>query len=191
METCLQEDSKAGARDRAMIPLAWQLGSRVHEIAGLSMIGYQPGRGHSSRVLRAHHRERQQAAPSHTQAGGKCRPLSQGLVGGPGRGTWGAFLFHFLSRKPEKAGQESDPENAAQHFEGLGRSVRPPTHHLARFPPHHPERRDRQVRPHHRPAPGRSQFLRHHGALRPFVEGECSGGHKLPAGCPIPHWCGP
>ena len=33
----LQDDSKAGARDRAMITLAWQLGLRVHEIAGLTM----------------------------------------------------------------------------------------------------------------------------------------------------------
>lgn len=37
MEECLQDDSKAGARDRAMIALAWQLGPRVHEIAGLTL----------------------------------------------------------------------------------------------------------------------------------------------------------
>jgi site-specific recombinase XerD len=36
MEECLQNYSKAGARDRAMIALAWQLGPRVHEIAGLN-----------------------------------------------------------------------------------------------------------------------------------------------------------
>jgi site-specific recombinase XerD len=37
MEECLQDDSKAGARDRAMLALAWQLGPRVHEIAGLTL----------------------------------------------------------------------------------------------------------------------------------------------------------
>jgi site-specific recombinase XerD len=37
MEECLQDDSKAGARDRAMIALAWQLGPRVHEIASLTL----------------------------------------------------------------------------------------------------------------------------------------------------------
>jgi site-specific recombinase XerC len=37
MEVCLQDDSKAGARDRAMLALAWQLGPRVHEIAGLTL----------------------------------------------------------------------------------------------------------------------------------------------------------
>ena len=37
MEECLQDDSKAGARDRAMIILAWQLGPCVHEVAGLTM----------------------------------------------------------------------------------------------------------------------------------------------------------
>jgi site-specific recombinase XerC len=37
MEECLQDDSKAGARDRAMIALVWQLGPRVHEIAGPTM----------------------------------------------------------------------------------------------------------------------------------------------------------
>ena len=37
MEECFQDNSKADARDRAMIALAWQLGPRVHEIAGLTM----------------------------------------------------------------------------------------------------------------------------------------------------------
>jgi site-specific recombinase XerD len=37
MEECLQDDSKAGTRDRAMIALAWQLGPRVHETAGLTL----------------------------------------------------------------------------------------------------------------------------------------------------------
>ena len=31
LKECLHDDSKAGARDRAMIALAWQLGPRVHE----------------------------------------------------------------------------------------------------------------------------------------------------------------
>ena len=35
MKTCLHDLSPAGIRDRAMIALAWQLGPRVHEIAGL------------------------------------------------------------------------------------------------------------------------------------------------------------
>jgi site-specific recombinase XerD len=37
MEEYLLDDSKAGARDQAMIAFAWQLGPRVHEIIGLTM----------------------------------------------------------------------------------------------------------------------------------------------------------
>ena len=37
VEEFLLDDSKAGARDRALIALAWQLGPRIHKIARLTM----------------------------------------------------------------------------------------------------------------------------------------------------------
>ena len=49
------------------------------------------------------------------------------------RGARGVFLLHFLPRKSKKAGQESHPENAAQHFEEPGCSGRPPIYCLAEF----------------------------------------------------------
>jgi site-specific recombinase XerD len=51
MQACLQDDSPAGLRDRAMIALAWQLGPRVHEIAGLTMKDITPADGRGPAYL--------------------------------------------------------------------------------------------------------------------------------------------
>jgi integrase len=94
MESCLADDSRAGCRDRAMISLAWQLGPRVHEIAGLTMKDITPaGTGYFIRII---------------GKGNKQRPVTPRLVGNAAlylkewlavRGEAAGALFCFISYK--------------------------------------------------------------------------------------------
>ena len=99
MEESLQEESNACAQNRAVLALAWQLGPRVHEISGLTMkdIALTDGTatGYFVRIIGKGNKE----CPVTPQAGGQCRPPSQGLAGGPRRDARGAFLLHFLPRQ--------------------------------------------------------------------------------------------
>ena len=62
MEEYFQDNSKADARDRAMIALAWQLGLRVHEIAGLTIKDIAPAEGNAPgycvRIIRKGNKQR-------------------------------------------------------------------------------------------------------------------------------------
>jgi site-specific recombinase XerD len=88
MEECLQDDSKAGARDRAMIALAWQLGPRVHEIAGLTMkditLAEGTAPGYFVRII---------------GKGNKQRPVTPKLVGNAAR-----YLKDWLAVRGETPG---------------------------------------------------------------------------------------
>ena len=95
METCLEDDTKAGKRDQAMIALAWQLGPRVHEIAGLTMKNITTAEGQTPayfiRIIGKGNKQRQVTAKL---AGNAARYLKDWLEI---RGDQPGALFCFIS----------------------------------------------------------------------------------------------
>jgi hypothetical protein len=171
-----------------MIELAWQIGPRVHEIAGLTMKDITLAEGtvptYFIRII---------------GKGNKQRPVTPKLVGNAAcyfkdwldvRGEAPGALFWFISYRGNLRRLDQNLTSKTLHSILKDRVARAglqtTTWHNFR----------RIIlsdviacsRPYPRPAPGRPWFIRHHGALRLTVEIEHSGSHKLPTRSPLPHW---
>jgi site-specific recombinase XerD len=97
MRSCQEDDTKAGTRDRAMLALAWQLGPRVHEIAGLTLKDITLAEGKAPayfvRIIGKGNKQR----PVTPKLAGNAARYLQGWLGIRGRAP--GALFCFISYK--------------------------------------------------------------------------------------------
>jgi len=104
MKACLQDDSLAGVRDRAMFTLAYSIGPRVHEVAGLKLKDVKvlagPALMYHVRIIGKGNKERQ-VTPLLT--GGAAHYLKDWL---DVRGNEPGALFCYITRAGKRSGSK-------------------------------------------------------------------------------------